>query len=283
MNDVIKAIDNQKTVDYWTDLYRQGAIRIAAHAILVGLIGEFVGMWRREAFYNLVGEHVSFTCKSKTVVLGADTEPVQVTYYEPQESTSSPIGHLFTAMKSELSSDNLKTDKQVCDFVDDIATTIFANVKKVNWGVVRLVTQNSAFSREMADGGVVGWEYLTRMNQILVARQDVDNKNTFDNQTAHTLDAVERTGGKLNRDESGQVKSARDQVEKLSSDKGGKGSTLPDAQVHKAGDTILRALSGDIKISAQAGFDKLVGDLADAIETYQINQNVSESVDTLVE
>jgi hypothetical protein len=53
--------------------------------------------------------------------------------------------------------------------------------------------------------------------------------------------------------------------------------------VHKAGDTILRALTGDIKITGLAGFDKMVGDLADAIETYQINQAVSESVATPVE
>jgi len=276
MNNVITAIDDVKTVNYWTDLYRQGTMRTGAHAVLVALVGEYVGLWGKEAFFNLVGETVGFSRKSKSVTIGASAEPVEVVFYEPTKSTSSPIESVFGAIMPLLSSDNIGTNAQVRDCVDGIASRLFDGVERVSWSNVRIVAQSTAFTRETE--GVDSDGYIARMNEILRQMAATSYKNDFGNsQTAHVLGAIESTGGELDKAESKQVKSAQ----KLSSDN--KEPKTPDAQVHKADDTILRALSGDIKITGQAGFDKLVGDLAEAIETYQINQNVSESIDTPVE
>jgi hypothetical protein len=281
MNDVITTIDDKSTVNFWTDVYRVGALRGTCHAVLVGLVGEYVGLWSKEAFFNLVGDTVGFSQKSKTVTIGADAEPVVVTYYEPQPSTLSPMTTVFEGIAFLLSSDNLKTNAQVRDSIDGIANRMFDSVR-VSWSNLRLVAQSTAFTRDIGanplDGHVDSEYFVSRMNEILREMASTSYKNDFGNsQTAHILGAIQSTGGELDKDESTQVKKAQ----KLSSDNGE--PKTPDAQVHKAGDTILRALSGDIKITGQAGFDKLVGDLADAIETYQINQNVSESMDTLVE
>ena len=278
MNNEITAIDDAKTVNYWTDLYRQSSIRNGCHAVLVALVGEYVGLWVREAFFNLVGETVGFSRKVKAVTIGASSEPVEAVFYEPVKSTRSPMESVFEGIKSLLSSDNIGTNSQLRDCVDDIVSRLFDGVERVSWSNVRLVAQSTAFTREIE--GASSEQYIARMNEILRQMATTSYKNDFGNsQTAHVLGAIESTGGELDKAESKQVKSAQ----KLSSDN--KEPNTPDSQVHKAGDTILRALSGDIKITGQAGFDKLIGDLADAIETYQINQAVSESVevDTPVE
>ena len=278
MNNEITAIDDAKTVNFWTDSYRQSAIRTGAHAVLVALVGEYVGLWVREAFFNLVGETVGFSRKSKSVTLGASAEPVEATYYEPVPSTRSPMESVFEGIKSLLSSDNIGTNAQVRDCVDGIASRLFDGIERVSWSNVRMVAQSTAFTRETE--GLDSDGYITRMNEILRQMATTSYKNDFGNsQTAHVLGAIESTGGELDKDESKQVKSAQ----KLSSDN--KEPKTPDAQVHKAFDTISRALSGDIKITGQAGFDKRLADLMDECETYLINQAVSESVevDTPVE
>jgi len=276
MNNVITAIDDVKTVNFWTDSYRTSAIRTGAHAVLVALVGEFVGLWGKEAFFNLVGETVGFSRKSKSVTIGASSEPVEVVFYEPSKSTSSPMESVFGAIMPLLSSDNIGTNAQVRDCVDGIASRLFDGVERVSWSNVRIVAQSTAFTRETE--GIDSDGYIARMNEVLRQMAATSYKNDFgNNQTAHVLGAIESTGGELDKDESKQVKSAR----KLSDDNGE--PKTPDAQVHKAFDTISRALSGDIKITAQAGFEKALACLIDESETYLINQTFNESVDTPVE
>jgi len=281
MSNAITTIDDKSTVSFWTDVYRVGALRGTCHAVLVALVGEYVGLWTKEAFFNLVGDTVGFSRKSKTVTVGADAEQIVVEYFEPQPSTLSPMTTVFEGIAFLLSSDNLKTNAQVRDAIDGIANRMFDSVR-VSWSNLRLVAQSTAFTRAIGakpiDGHVDSEYFVSRMNEVLREMASTSYKNDFGNsQTAHILGAIQSTGGTLDKGESAQVKKAQ----KLSSDN--KEPKTPDAQVHKAGDTILRALSGDIKITGQAGFDKLVGDLAEAIETYQINQAVSESVETPVQ
>jgi len=276
MNNEITAIDDVKTVNFWTDSYRTSAIRTGAHAVLVALVGEYVGLWVKEAFFNLVGETVGFSRKVKAVTIGASAEPVEAVFYEPTKSTSSPMMSVFGAIMPLLSSDNIGTNAQVRDCVDGIASRLFDGVERVSWSNVRIVAQSTAFTR--VTEGLDSDGYIARMNEVLRQMAVTSYKNDFGNsQTAHVLGAIESTGGELDKAESKQVKSAQ----KLSSDNGE--PKTPDAQVHKAFDTISRALSGDIKITAQAGFDKALALMIDEAETYLINQTFSESVATPVE
>ena len=281
MSNTITTIDDKSTVNFWTDVYRVGALRGTCHAVLVALVGEYVGLWTKEAFFNLVGDTVGFSRKSKTVTIGADSDPVEVTYYEPQPSTLSPMTTVFEGIAFLLSSDNLKTNAQVRDAIDNIANLMFDSVR-VSWSNLRLVAQSTAFTRDIGrrplNGHVDSEYFVSRMNEILREMASTSYKNDFGNsQTAHILGAIQSTGGTLDKGESAQVKKAQ----KLSSDN--KEPKTPDAQVHKALDTISRALSGDIKITAQAGFDSAIADMASEIETYLLNQAVSESAEMPVQ
>lgn len=206
---------------HWQGIYRDASIRTAEHAMMVGLLGEYLGKWTLQAFWNTIGSILDGFDAQQVEITSEDGSVVTGTLWSPSDTTLIPLTTVFCAvseMWDDVDVDPMLEETQagankLIGAIDDLSKQFFGT-SKVAWSTVRRVGQSTAFT---------GWAFDDDGNCIVEAKQVVETiqkaieagravtAKNFDggNQKAWTLAALEDAGVPLNDDEQAFVADKR--------------------------------------------------------------------------
>jgi len=220
------------TVDYFVEVYRAGQLYNADHRVLVGLVGEYFGLW------SSYGTFVERVCTAMGVNL-------------PPASNTSSMKTLFRTLIPGYWSQaiTVTNNDDLLILVDGAANGIFDD-GPIEWATLRrLVSADGALNRAVqSDEAFPVIDYL-RQGIAQHARQS-ETRDYFGNQTNALVGAINETdyAGRLTPKAKTNAADYGKPEDRIEID------TDPDAGIWKAFRTIERVQTGDRKCEKVAYF-----------------------------
>ena len=244
------------TVDYFVEVYRAGQVYNADHRVLVGLLGEYYGLW------SSWGDFVESVCNA----MGVTTPPA---------SNVSSMKTLYRTLIPGYWATTEATDNdELLTVVDGVVNGIFGD-GPVEWATLRrLVSADGALNRAVqSDEAFPVVDYLRQ--GIAKVGEHRNSRDYFGNQTNALVGAIEDTDYAGRLTPKGRTNAAKygDPVDRVEIE------TDPDAGIWKAIRTVERVMAGERKCDKVAYFAQQLEDLSALAEAWLTEFHATANVD----
>ena len=229
---------NEQTLDFWTGIYRKGAISAPEHGVLVANLGEWAGFWSADGFTEALGSR-----------------------FNVPESTRSQVNTLTDALYAR-GINRPTSDEDLLALVDGIVDEIFPDGVDVEWSTLRkLMSVDGVVKRAIANDD--GFDVVEFARDTLAMLRDFrsEGRDYFGNSTTEMVAAIAEVGLVLDPETSEIVEPGTyvnrlspKGAEKSDADYGDKADRVadqiekdPDAGIEKAFVRLERVLNGEGK------------------------------------
>ena len=229
---------NEQTLDFWTGIYRKGAIYAPEHGVLVANLGEWAGFWSADGFTEALGSR-----------------------FNVPESNRSQVNTLTDALYAR-GINRPTSDEDLLALVDGIVDEIFPDGVDVEWSTLRkLMSVDGVVKRAIANDD--GFDVVEFARDTLAMLRDfrLDGRDYFGNSTTEMVAAIAEVGLVLDPETSEIVEPGTyvnrlspKGAEKSDADYGDKADRVadqiekdPDAGIEKAFVRLERVLNGEGK------------------------------------